>query len=350
MKLIKPYDDRLTYSGRIDFDDIKKPIFCYCGTNVRCRFYGTSVYAYINNTKNDWRNFLGYLIDDKQYSFELERDNVTHKIKLADNLENKWHDLLLFKRQDECHYFSFEGLEVEGNVEKIHLPLRKIEIIGDSISCGEVVEANDYIGKVDPEHHGEYSNAYYSYGWQLARMLEAEIHITSESGIALLDDTGYFNQIDENGRHAQGMESCFDKIEFNRNYDVYKDWDFSKYTPHVVIVALGQNDAHPIDYMKENFNNEKSIYWRKKYKDFIEKLMSLYPLATIILTTTILIHDSAWDRAIEEVCLDINSKRVKHYKYRRNGSGTPGHVRIEESKEMAAELFEYINSLSIEWS
>lgn len=35
--------------------------------------------------------------------------------------------------------------------------------------------------------------------------------------------------------------------------------------------------------------------------------------------------------------------------FRRNGKGTPGHLRIPEAEEMAEELSAYIENLDIEW-
>ena len=32
---------------------------------------------------------------------------------------------------------------------------------------------------------------------------------------------------------------------------------FNQFTPHVVVVAIGQNDNHPEDYMKENYSGKK---------------------------------------------------------------------------------------------
>lgn len=69
----------------------------------------------------------------------------------------------------------------------------------------------------------------------------------------------------------------------------------------------------------------------------------------IILTTTILMHDKNWDTSIEEVCRRIDSSRVHHFMYQKNGSGTPGHIRIPEAEEMAEELSAYINSLGDIW-
>ena len=36
---------------------------------------------------------------------------------------------------------------------------------------------------------------------------------------------------------------------------------------------------------------------------------------------------------------------MHHYMYKRNGAGTPGHLRIPEAEEMAEELTAYIESL-----
>ena len=100
--------------------------------------------------------------------------------------------------------------------------------------------------------------------------------------------------------------------------------------------------------MAEDYDSEKSKNWRKHYQAFIEKLMELYPKAQIILATTILCHDKSWDRSIDEVCTRIGSSRVHHFLYTKNGSGTPGHIRIPEAEQMSDELAAYITSLGDE--
>ena len=76
--------------------------------------------------------------------------------------------------------------------------------------------------------------------------------------------------------------------------------------------------------------------------------MELYPKAQIILATTILCHDKNWDRSIDEVCTRIGRSRVHHFLYTKNGSGTPGHIRIPEAEQMSDELAAYITSLGDE--
>ena len=194
-------------------------------------------------------------------------------------------------------------------------------------------EAVDYVGKADPVHNGEFSNSWYSYAWMTARKLNAKLHNISQGGIALLDGTGYFG-----APGYLGVESCYDKIEYLPDLGEVKQWDFSRYTPDVVVVAIGQNDAHPDNYMPADYDGVKAKRWRERYEWLIRRLMQLYPEAKIVLATTILMHDAAWDRAIDDVCRRIASDRVHHFLYKRNGAGTPGHIRIPEAQEMSEEL------------
>ena len=201
-------------------------------------------------------------------------------------------------------------------------------------------EAVDYVGKADPVHNGEFSNSWYSYAWMTARKLNAKLHNISQGGIALLDGTGYFG-----APGYLGVESCYDKIQYLPDLGEVKQWDFSRYTPDVVVVAIGQNDAHPDNYMPEDYDGVKAKRWRERYEWLIRRLMQLYPEAKIVLATTILMHDAAWDRAIDDVCRRIASGRVHHFLYKRNGAGTPGHIRIPEAQEMSEELAAFIQKI-----
>lgn len=342
---IYPDDSRLQYSGRVDFDNPKEPVLVFAATYIRIKFTGTCVKAYMNNLRNCWNNYMGVIVDGVQSVIELKDGQEVYV--LCEGLDEGVHELMLFKRQDSCHYVVFKGFELEDGSELLEpspLPSRRMEVFGDSVSCGEVSEAVEYVGKADPEHNGEFSNSWYSYSWMTARKLNAELHDTSQGGIALLDGTGYFNGPSD----FRGMESSYDKIQYNPFLGELKPWDFSKWQPHVVIAAIGQNDANPVNVMAEDYDSEASANWRARYKAWIERLMELYPAAHIILTTTILMHDAAWDRAIEQVCGEIGSSRVTHFMYKRNGAGTPGHIRIPEAEEMSAELAAYIESLGEE--
>ena len=344
--LILPDHELLQYSGRIDFENTDAPVFVYAGSCVRIRFQGSCIGVTISNHRGYGSNYVGFWLDGVQGKFLLEQDEERHGYCLGRGLASGEHEVLLFKRMDACHYFTLYGFELEeggGVLPLPEAPKRRIEVFGDSVSCGEVSEAVDYVGKEDPQHDGEFSNSWYSYSWITARKLNAELHITSQGGAALLDGTGWFC-----GPDFVGMESIYDKIQYNPQLGAVKTWDFDSWKPHVVVVAIGQNDANPENYMAGDYDSEKSVNWRKRYKAFIERLTELYPKASFVLTTTILGHDASWDRAIEQVCREIGSGRVHHFLYEKNGCGTPGHIRIPEAEKMAEELSGYIDSLGEE--
>lgn len=345
-KMILPDDPKLQYMGRIDWSDGEDPVWVYACTCVKVGFTGSFIRAELTNHRLCWDNFIGVIVDGVQTKIKL-LPSGRQKITLAENLSEGKHELLLFKRQDACHYLTFHGLFIEENAEisaPDPLPTRKIEVYGDSVSAGEVSEAVDYCNQVDPPHNGEFSNGYYSYSWFTARMLNAQIHDIAQGGIALLDDTGWFHAPD-----LKGIEKLYDKIQYNDQIAPNKDWDFSRYTPHVVIVAIGQNDAHPDDYMANDPTGEKAELWKTHYAAFVRKLRDVYPKAYIILSTTILGHDASWDRAIDEVCNSLRDDKIRHFLYGKNGCGTPGHIRVPEAEQMGRELSAFIETLPGVW-
>ena len=349
MKIL-PNNSSLIYSGRIDWSDPFAIVWTYPGTFVRIKFKGTQLSIRVCNKHNYWNNYLGVVEGDAQTKLLLPKEGeATIEIPLQTTQDNI-HEVTIFKRQDACHELTILGFEINCNtddecelLEASPLPPRRIEVYGDSVSAGEVSEAVDYVAKSDPEHNGEYSNSWYSYAWITARKLDAQLHDIAQGGVALLDNTGWYHEPD-----YIGMEQVWNKMRYNPDYGTVKEWDFSKYTPDIVIVAIGQNDSHPDDYMKTDYECEKAKNWRTHYRQFLAKLRETYPDAWIICCTTLLQHDIGWDMSISQAVLDIADKKISHCVFQRNGKATPGHLRIPEAEEMAEELCHYIHSLNIE--
>ena len=334
MKIL-PNNSSLIYSGRIDLSDPFAIVWTYPGTFVRMKFKGTQLFIHVRNKHNYWNNYLGVAEGDAQTKLLLpEEGEATIEIPLQTTQDNI-HEVTIFKRQDACHELTILGFEINCNtddecelLEASPLPPRRIEVYGDSVSAGEVSEAVDYVAKADPEHNGEYSNSWYSYAWIAARKLDAQLHDIAQGGVALLDNTGWYHEPD-----YIGMEQVWNKMRYNPDYGTVKEWDFSKYTPDIVIVAIGQNDSHPDDYMKTDYEGEKAKNWSTHYRQFLAKLRETY---------------IGWDMSISQAVLDIADKKISHCVFQRNGKATPGHLRIPEAEEMAEELCHYIHSLNIE--
>lgn len=334
-QFITPKHTGLVYTGRIDFTNPSAPCFVYAGSQIHFRFRGTELKIIIRNHHLCYDNFIGLVIDrTNQSKIKLAATSEVTVFTLAERLEDTEHDVVIFKRQDAAHYFDFLGLILNKAsliLEAPAKPNRRMECFGDSVTAGEVSEAVDCVGKSDPVHNGEYSNSWYSYAALTARKLGAQLHNNGQGGLALLDHTGYFHSPD-----YIGLQSTYDKLRYNTQISPYTPWDFKLYTPHVVIIAIGQNDAHPENYMGKD--QRKSENWKECYQSQILKFRDLYPNALIILTTTILNHSEEWDDAIHEVTKRINDPKITHFLYTNNGCGTPGHIRIPEAEQMAEEL------------
>ncbi len=341
MQFIDSTHQAFRYTGRIDFSNPICPSFIYPGSSIHVAFTGTSAALRVRNLYQCDENALGFLIDGKEGKVLLSTDAEVRDCLLADNLSAGRHELILWKRAaGGCHYFDFFGMLLDDGAEAIPLgtrPERRIECYGDSVSAGEVCEAFEYIGMVDPEgHQGKFSNSWHSYAMLSARNLGAEIHNDSQGGIAVLDDTGYF----VNGK--VGLVSTWDKLRYNPELGPCTSWDFASWTPHVVIMALGQNDSYPADYISTDAKKRK--IWIDAYALIMKNLRLKYPNVFFVVITTLLNHEEGWDGALDEMVSSLKDDRVVRYRFARNGRGTPGHLRIAEHREMASELTGFLKS------
>lgn len=346
-KLISPAHPFIQYTGRIDDEDKTAYGFEFAGTSLRVRMTGPTLKICITNRTNYWQSRLGIVVDGQLHAALLPESGEA-VIDLSAFLHEGVNDVLIFKRQDSCHAFTLHGLILAEDGQLLPpppRPARRMEVYGDSVSAGECCECQDCAGKPDPQHNGEFSNVWWSYAWLAARTLGAELHDVAQGGMALLDGTGYFNGLD-----YVGMLSTWDKVRYNPAFGAPRAWDFTRYTPHVVVIAIGQNDANPVNIMEQEPTGWAAQNWKQHYAAFIRGLRAKYPRATFVLTTTILNHHPGWDEAIEDVCRRLREEdcRIHHFLYSRNGSGTPGHIRISEAMVMAGELSGFIASLGEE--
>ncbi|MGH4052897.1 MAG: electron transporter RnfD [Clostridium sp.] len=339
--------EELTYSGRIDFTNSLEPIFIFPASSVSMCFTGVSLKILVKNNHSYYINYIGYIIDGVEKKVLLSNDSSLQEITLVSDLRgDKFHEVIVFKRQDACHEFTFYGFNVSKDskiIKHSKKPRKCIEFYGDSAATGELIEDVDYVIKQNLNYNGEYSNAWHSYAMVTARNLKAQVSIIAQGGISLLDDSGYFHETE-----CIGMESIYDKLHFNPDIGDITNWDFRGYTPQVVVIDIGQNDAVPRDYMKEDDKGEKAKKWSEHYREFVLNIRRCYPNAFIVLTTTIMNHHSSWDRAIGIICLKINDVKIQHFLYSCNGRGTPLCIRIPEAEQMAFELSIFLKSFGPE--
>lgn len=317
--------------GRIDRSDAEAPAFIWAGSLMQFAFTGAALRLTVENHVCYNGTIIGYMLDGAEHQLTLSKDCAPHVYDIPVSGDGE-HRFTLFKRQDATHWYRVYGIEIAGELcELPPLPAYKIECFGDSVTAGSVVEALEYVGASDPPvTDSQYDNAWHSYGMQLARMLPAQVHLTAQGGIALFDNTGWF----DNGRY--GMETAYDKLWY-LPYEPMTAWDFSQYQPDLVIMAIGQNDAHR-GGTDGNLTGAERQRWLDRYCALLSDLMTKYPHAEFLLTLTILMHDADFETLLDEACERISSPRVKRFRFTRTGKATPGHPRIPEQTEMACEL------------
>lgn len=341
-RFIQADNPAFRYEGRIDYQDPAAPLLIQAGSAVYLKHAGESLSVRITVIHHHFENALGVLVDGKESKIVLNTDGATHDYPIPLEGENgKPREIILWKRGDGgAYYCAFHGVIIG---ESDHLesagpaPKRRIECYGDSVSAGEICEAVSCTGKLDPDNHGGlYSNAWHSYSMMCARKLGAEIHNNAQGGIAVLDHTGFF----VNG--TVGLISTWDKLRYSPEIGPCSSWDFSTWTPHVVVFALGQNDAYPVNYI--NTDPVRRNVWKDTYASIIKNLRARYPRALFVIITTLMQHDEGWDRALDAMTEELRDERIVRYRFARNGRGTPGHPRISEHAEMAGELANFIES------
>ena len=259
---IAPSDSNIQYVGRIDYRNPDAPAFTYPGVQINARFEGTSL-------KMKAKPMSGYFmvqIDGcapYKVSFNAPKDSI---VTLATALRNEMHDVrIMYAIEGYQRIPEFRGFGLDEGCRLLPppaLPARKIEFIGDSMTCGYGVETTDE----KEDFSDETENHYYTYAALTARALKAQHVVVARSGIGI-----YRNYNGPKTGNADCLPRIYDRTLFGVE-DV--KWDFAQYQPDVVCVNLGTNDVSTDPYDKTMLENA--------YRDFYYTLRSKYPEAKIV--------------------------------------------------------------------
>ena len=197
--------------GRIAWEE--SGAHCYWpATHFTVRFRGSRLSVSLTNWVVSCTNSLGVVCDGRlsQVPLKSADDGIRKDWLLAENLAaDEVHTLILFKRQDDYYHCIVHGFTTDGTFEELpEAPKLKLEFYGDSVTAGQVVEAVDYTGRCDPpSHDGAMDNPWWSYAWQTARLLDAELVTPAQGGIAVFAGTGWFHW-----PTTIGMDTTWDKL------------------------------------------------------------------------------------------------------------------------------------------
>jgi hypothetical protein len=215
-----------------------------------------------------------------------------------------------------------------------------IEFIGNSITCGAAADASQVPCGTGVYH--DQHNAYYAYGPRVARKLGVNYILSSVSGIGIYRTWN---------REEPSMLQLYDKVDFG--LESSRNWDFSKYTPQIVSIALGTNDLSNGDG-KTPRNPFDSAKFLNNYITFVQLVKSKYPDAQIILLNSPMV-DGQRNILLQNCLTTVKEKIDSLY-----SSGPPvalfffksmlprgcsGHPSVEDHAILADELFPFLNNI-----
>lgn len=334
--VIQPNDLHIRYSGRVGVRE-DAAMLSWSGTAVVINFEGTEVKAVLKDERGE--NTFNVIVDGKVMGI-IHPDSSRQAYTLVSGLAAGKHQLELYKRTEWAMGRTwFYQLMLDGKI--LAAPAqkkRKIEFFGNSITCGYAVE--DTTGQ--DRGSAPYENGYISYAAITARHFDAAFSSVSKSGIGVM--LSWFPII---------MPEMYDRLDPT---DSTSKWDFSKYTPDVVVINLLQNDSWLV--AKPEHAQFKARFGDKApgpdqiiaaYRSFVQSVRAKYPSAAIICALGSMDaarKDAPWFGYIEKAVSSLNDKQI--YTHSFGYKGTAGHPSGKEQAAMAADLIRFIDQ-KIKW-
>ena len=330
-----PSDPNILYMGRIDFSNPDKPLFAFPNVTIKAKFEGTSLNLLLKDYNgSDFTNNYFESITDGGTPVKFLVTSGQQTYPIAKNLSDGAHTVDIIKVTEsyngECQFLGFQTDSAKSLVSPDPLPDLKLEFFGNSITCGYGIE-----GGTQPAA----DNSYMAYPAVAARILNAQYHTTSYSGIGVV----------------KGFPSFLMSQMYNRTiaitsyspFPVNNTWNFSQYIPDYVIVALGTNDYN----LGFGAGTISTATFNTGYTALVTKIRTAYPNAKIICTNSPMISDVKLGNAIFDDVATLKAagdNKIFYFAFTHMaGSGANGHPGVADGQTNGKELAAYIKTLSI---
>lgn len=337
-KFIKFNSPEIYYEGRIIYKDDAAEL-AWSGTSVTVWFEGSDMAAVLKDA--DTADYYNIIIDDKDI-FKIHADTAKQRYVLVSGLPFGKHKVQLFKRTEwDKGKTLFYGFETSEETKLLPIPApkkRKIEFYGNSITCGYAMEDNSG----GDSWYGYFENNYLSFAAITARHFDAQYSCISKSGIGIT--ISWFPLL---------MSEMYDRLD---PADSTSKWDFTRYTPHIVVINLFQNDSWLVtrpdhEQFKYRFGSKApdENFIVNSYKNFLGSIRRKYPEAYIICALGSMDatrEGSPWPGYIRNAAAKFSDPKILTYFFK--FKNTEGHPKVSEQKEMADSLIVFIEK-NIKW-
>jgi len=318
-----PTHKAINYMGRIDFSNPLRPSFWQPGVTIDCVFRGDSC-GIILEDEIKWgsnHNYIEVVLDNKPVRLKLSKARDT--IWAVSTSKKGWHTLLVCKNTEaNIGGLVFVGLLSKNLREAKHTHVTTIECIGNSITCG--TGSDQSIVPCGKGSWYDQHNAYMSYGMILGRKLNAQVHLSSVSGIGLMHSCCNL---------PVTMPTVFDKVNMSENKIL---WNFASYQPSIVTICLGQNDGV-----------QDSALFVSNYVRFL-KVANFICLSSPMADASLKSFMVKTIQSVVAITKAGGDNNVSSYFFKKQyHAGCDGHPSLEEHEEIAGELAYYLRDAAI---
>lgn len=229
--------------------------FDWSGSHFTFRFEGRSCAMRAADTG---RNYYNIFIDGRPGGV-VSTSEADSTIVLAEGLKRGTHTVLVQKRTEgEQGRTTLYGIETDGRLLPLPAaPLRHIEFIGDSHTCGYGTEGRSVKEPFTPQTE----NCDLAWGCIIARYFDADYTLIAHSGQGIVRNWGDEKEVSD----------CTMRERMLRTFDMdpAPQWDFNGYKPDIVVVKLGSND-----FSTDITPSEKAF--NASYAQMLDRLRAAY--------------------------------------------------------------------------
>lgn len=246
----------IRYVGRFDFSNAQEVKFDWPGVYIQFCFRSTECSVKMSDTGHNYYNV--FIDDQPAKTFEVKSDTM---LVIDSRLGTQIHKVQIFKRTEGSQGTgTFKGILLSRDGELLpwkDIPSRKIEFIGNSITCGYGTEGKSKDERWTPATE----NNYKSYATVIARAFSADYHIIAHSGQGVVRNYG-----DKQKVSAIAMPQRFDRVYDQKEQPL---WNFKLWKPDAVVINLGTND-----FSTQPFPDEP--VFKKGYENLINEIHKQY--------------------------------------------------------------------------
>ena len=321
-------DNLIWYGRNFDYQDVR--YFSFSSSGFCFVMKGKKASAKIlsdpQNCDKTTKGVIGVFVSEgNDTSWNSLPEEPTYRY----SLENTENDCILFESEEEqivtirvikfseapFGYAGLKSLEIEGNLNPDFLKdyqnnnQLKVEIIGDSITCGYGIE-----GVFNKDSFTtQQERADKSYAFLTAKLLNAKLQCCSWSGIGLVSKYVDENTINPDTVITMPLLWPYTDRQTQLKLGLEPSvWDESRFSPDLVIVHLGTNDASWVKKVEE-----RRLLYVSALRTFIEAIHRRSPKAKILCALGVMGQDlcDSVEQAIGEVKKDFPKLSLKAVKF-----------------------------------